>query len=33
VYWGRRLVTNNVSNPHNSMQDEGVHLQFVLNVL
>jgi hemolysin activation/secretion protein len=33
VYWGRRLVTNSVSNPHDSMQDEGVHLQFVLNVL
>jgi hemolysin activation/secretion protein len=33
VYWGRRLVMNNVSNPHNSMQDEGVHIQFVLNVM
>lgn len=33
VYWGRRLVTNQVINPHNSMQDEGVHIQFVLNVL
>jgi hemolysin activation/secretion protein len=32
VYWGRRLVTANVSNPHNSMQDEGVHIQFVLNL-
>ena len=33
VYWGRRLVTNNVSNPHNGLQDEGVHIQFVLNIL
>jgi hemolysin activation/secretion protein len=33
VYWGRRLVTANVPNPHNSMQDEGVHIQFVLNLL
>ena len=33
VYWGRRLVTNSVSNPHDSMQDEGVHIQFVLNIL
>ena len=33
VYWGRRLVMNNVSNPHNSLQDEGVHIQFVLNVM
>jgi hemolysin activation/secretion protein len=32
VYWGRRLVTANVPNPHNSMQDEGVHIQFVLNL-
>ncbi|MBA3754010.1 MAG: ShlB/FhaC/HecB family hemolysin secretion/activation protein, partial [Nitrospira sp.] len=32
VYWGRRLVTTNVPNPRNSMQDEGVHLQFVLNL-
>ena len=33
VYWGRRLVTSNVSNPHNGLQDEGVHIQFVLNIL
>ncbi len=33
VYWGRRLVTSNVSNPHNGLQDEGVHIQFVLNVM
>ena len=33
VYWGRRLVTSHVSNPHNGLQDEGVHLQFVLNVM
>jgi hypothetical protein len=33
VYWGRRLVTSQVANPHNSLQDEGVHIQFVLNVL
>ena len=33
VYWGRRLVTANVSNPHNSLQDEGIHLQFVFNIL
>ncbi len=33
VYWGRRLVTNNIPNPHNSMQDEGVQLQFVLNLM
>lgn len=32
VYWGHRLVTNNVSNPHDSLQDEGVHVQFVLNL-
>jgi hemolysin activation/secretion protein len=32
VYWGHRLVTNNVSNPHDSLQDEGVHLQFALNL-
>lgn len=32
LYWGRRLVTNNVSNPHDSLQDEGVHLQFALNL-
>ncbi|MGC3973449.1 MAG: ShlB/FhaC/HecB family hemolysin secretion/activation protein [Nitrospira sp.] len=32
VYWGRRLVTANVSNPHNSMQDEGVHVQLMLNL-
>jgi hemolysin activation/secretion protein len=32
VYWGRRLVTSNVSNPHDSLQDEGVHLQFTLNL-
>lgn len=32
VYWGRRLVTAHVANPHNSLQDEGVHVQFVLNV-
>jgi hemolysin activation/secretion protein len=33
VYWGRRLITSQVPNPHNSLQDEGVHIQFVLNVL
>ena len=33
VYWGHRLVTDNVANPHNSMQDEGVHIQFVLNLI
>jgi hemolysin activation/secretion protein len=33
VYWGRRLVTADVSNPHDSMQDEGVHIQFVLNLM
>ena len=33
VYWGRRLVTSQVANPHNSLQDEGVHIQFVFNVL
>ena len=33
VYWGRRLVTAHVVNPHNSMQDEGVQLQFVLNLM
>ena len=33
VYWGRRLVSNNISNPHDSMQDEGVHIQFVLNIM
>ena len=33
VYWGRPLVTNNIPNPHNSMQDEGVHIQFVLNLM
>lgn len=33
VYWGRRLVTSQVANPHNSLQDEGVHLQFVLNIM
>lgn len=32
VYWGHRLVTNNVFNPHGSLQDEGVHLQFALNL-
>lgn len=32
VYWGHRLVTNNVFNPHDSLQDEGVHLQFALNL-
>lgn len=32
VYWGRRLVTNNVTNPHDSLQDEGVHVQFALNL-
>jgi len=32
VYWGHRLVTHNVSNPHDSLQDEGVHLQFALNL-
>ncbi|HQR14682.1 MAG TPA: ShlB/FhaC/HecB family hemolysin secretion/activation protein [Nitrospira sp.] len=32
VYWGRRLVTANVSNPHNSLQDEGIHVQLVLNL-
>lgn len=32
VYWGHRLVTNNVSNPHDSLQDEGVHVQFALNL-
>jgi hemolysin activation/secretion protein len=33
VYWGKRLVTNNINNPHDSLQDEGVHLQFVINIL
>lgn len=33
VYWGRRLVSNTISNPHDSMQDEGVHIQFVLNLM
>lgn len=33
VYWGRRLVTSEVANPRNSLQDEGVHIQFVLNIL
>jgi hemolysin activation/secretion protein len=33
VYWGRRLVTAHVFNPHSSMQDEGVHIQFVLNLM
>jgi hemolysin activation/secretion protein len=33
IYWGRRLVTSNVANPHNSLQDEGVHMQFVLNLM
>ncbi|MDR4470543.1 MAG: BamA/TamA family outer membrane protein [Nitrospira sp.] len=32
VYWGHRLITNNVSNPHDSLQDEGVHFQFALNL-
>lgn len=32
VYWGRRLVTANVSNPHNSLQDEGIHVQLMLNL-
>lgn len=32
VYWGHRLVTKNVSNPHDSLQDEGVHVQFALNL-
>jgi len=32
VYWGHRLITSNVSNPHDSLQDEGVHLQFALNL-
>lgn len=32
VYWGHRLVTKNVSNPHDSLQDEGVHFQFALNL-
>jgi len=33
VYWGKRLVTNGINNPHDSLQDEGVHLQFVINIL
>jgi hemolysin activation/secretion protein len=33
AYWGRRLVTNQVANPRDSLQDEGVHIQFVLNVM
>jgi len=33
VYWGKRLVTNSINNPHDSLQDEGVHLQFVINIL
>jgi len=32
VYWGHRLVTHNVFNSHQSLQDEGVHLQFALNL-
>jgi hemolysin activation/secretion protein len=32
VYWGHRLVTNDVANPHNSLQDAGVHVQFVANL-
>jgi hemolysin activation/secretion protein len=32
VYWGHRLVMNNVSNQDNSLQDEGVHVQFALNL-
>lgn len=33
AYWGRRLITDDVANPHNSLQDEGVHIQFVLNIM
>jgi hemolysin activation/secretion protein len=32
VYWGHRLITSNVSNPHDSLQDEGVHVQFAINL-
>jgi hemolysin activation/secretion protein len=32
VYWGHRLVTNNVFNPHDGLQDEGVHVQFALHL-
>lgn len=32
VCWEHGLVTNNVFNPHDSLQAKGVHLQFALNL-